>query len=155
MFSDAFLGAEWNSKKWNTRYAGTEAFTATDGRGYHYGQIYKKPYRAHRVGWLLHYGFWPKDQIDHINGDRKDNRISNLRDVSNAENSKNHCLRGDNTSGVPGVGWCSRKKKWRARIMEGGRETHVGYFDDFQMAVLMRKEAETQRGFHSNHGRKG
>lgn len=148
-------GAEAAAKTWNTKYAGSEAFTAIDGRGYHYGHIFKMPFRLHRVGWLLHYGFWPKDQIDHINGIRTDNRIGNLRDVTCAENHKNHRVRSDSRSGVPGVGWCNRKMKWRARIMEAGRETHVGYFDDFETAVTMRKKAEAEHGFHSNHGRSG
>jgi hypothetical protein len=104
MFSDAFLGSEWSAKKWNTRYAGKEAFTALDGRGYHYG-------------------------------------------------CKNHCLRTDNSSGHPGVGWCNKRKMWRARIMESGRETHVGYFSDFDTAVQMRKKAEIDHNFHPNHGR--
>lgn len=155
MFSDAFLGSSWSAKKWNTRYAGKEALTALDLGGYKYGQIYKTPHRAHRVGWLLHFGFWPKYQIDHINGIRTDNRIENLRDVTNAENSKNHCLRSDNQSGVPGVGWCKKKQQWRARINVLGQETHIGYSNDFETAVQMRQEAAAKRGFHSNHGRRG
>ncbi|MHC2481555.1 HNH endonuclease signature motif containing protein [Rhizobium leguminosarum] len=153
MFSDAFLGSEWSAKKWNTRYAGKEAFTALDGGGYHYGQIFKRPHRAHRVGWLLHTGFWPEHQIDHINGVRTDNRIANLRDVTHAENNKNNCLRSDNYSGHPGVGWCNKRKMWRARIMELGRETHIGYFTDFDTAVQIRKKAEIDHNFHPNHGR--
>lgn len=155
MFSDAFLGSEWNAKKWNTRYAGKEAFTAIDGKGYKYGQIYKRPYRAHRVAWLLTHGEWPDGEVDHINGVRTDNRLANLRDVSTADNRKNCCIRSDNTSGVCGVSWLPSKSQWRARIYLNGQETHLGYFDQLDDAVNARKKAEKAANFHPNHGRLG
>lgn len=154
MFSDAFLGSEWSSKRWNTRYAGKEAFTALDGRGYRYGQIYKKPYRAHRVAWLLTHGVWPEGEIDHINGVRTDNRLANLRDVSITINRRNCKLRSDNKSGVSGVNWNKAYGKWRARIAVNGQEVFLGNFDCVDDAIEARKQAEkTVGGFHKNHGR--
>jgi len=86
-------------------------------------------YKAHRLAWLYVYGEWPKDQIDHINGNRDDNRIDNLREVCNAENAKNRrSPQGNN----PFLG--VTKKKWRdqfrwcARIMIDGKSKHIGYF---------------------------
>lgn len=153
MFSNAFLGSDWAARKWNTRYAGQEAFTAIDGRGYRYGQIYKRPYRAHRVAWLLFHGSWPDYEIDHINGVRTDNRIDNLRDVPCGINRKNCQLRSDNKSGVPGVSWMPSKNQWRARIHTDGKEIHLGYFDDFETAAEARSCAEKDSDFHPNHGR--
>ena len=71
---------------WKSRYLGKEAFTATMPRGYRQGRIDRVAYLAHRVAWALHYGSWPDGVIDHINGCTADNRIENLRDVSQAEN---------------------------------------------------------------------
>lgn len=58
-------------------------------RGYRYIAINKKDYAAHRLAWLYVYGKWPDNFIDHINGKTDDNRIENLRDVSQKENMKN------------------------------------------------------------------
>lgn len=84
MFKDGAAFAVWNKK-----HAGREAFTCTDENGYRCGGILGKKYRAHRIIWLLHYRKWPSAVIDHINGDPSDNRICNLRDVTQAENIRN------------------------------------------------------------------
>lgn len=100
--------------------------------------------RAHRVAWLLHYGELPPCQIDHINRDRSDNRICNLRLAPNneADNLQNLGIRCDNTSGVPGVVWNRRKNKWIVRVYRGGKQICVGYFASFDEAVAARKESE-------------
>ena len=69
-------------------------------------------------------------EIDHINGDPRDNRVSNLRVCSSAENNKNKRRRKDSTSGMKGVCWHSRDRKWRARIQVDGHRKHLGLFDD-------------------------
>jgi hypothetical protein len=60
-----------------------------DNCGYFIIKLNRKTYKAHRIAWLLTYGSWPEDQIDHINGNGLDNRLENLRDVSNRENLRN------------------------------------------------------------------
>jgi len=108
---------------------------------------------AHRVAWLLTYGKWPNDQIDHINGDREDNRLENLRDVTLQENRKNMKKHKDNTSGHMGVVWDESRKKWQARIRVNGKDRYLGRFKDKDRAIEARKDAEIKYGFHKNHGR--
>lgn len=111
-----------------------------------------KGYLAHRLAWLLYYGEWPEKQIDHINHDKKDNRIKNLRCVSNFDNHRNMPRQKNNKSGVTGVFWYERYMKWTAYIKVSGHRKHLGYFELFDDAVKARKDAEKYYGFHKNHG---
>jgi hypothetical protein len=138
---------------WNARYAGKEAFTADKGNGYLRGAIFSRPYLAHRVIWAMATGAWPPDQIDHINGDRADNRIENLRAVTSAENQQNAAMRHDNTSGVVGVSWHKAHGKWQVQIRASGKNIHLGYFNNKDEAVATRATADIEYGFHENHGR--
>jgi len=137
---------------WNTRYAGKPALTGMTPAGYCTGRIFNKCFYAHRVIWLLETGEWPKDQIDHINGDRSDNRISNLRQVSNAENARNMKRRKNKPDGVTGVYWDKLTQKWRAQICDSGRRIHIGLFDDMETAAAARMAKQTELGFHASHG---
>jgi len=137
---------------WNTKYAGKPAFTA-NSHGYRAGTIFDRMHLAHRVLWLLHTGFWPEEDIDHVNGNRSDNRIENLRSVPHVENQKNMCRGIRNKSGVVGVCWCGQINRWRANIRVAGSLMHLGYFAVFDDAVSVRKAAEVQYGFHVNHGK--
>lgn len=121
---------------------------ALSGRGYRNIRIEGKYYLAHRLIWKLLYGEDP-EEIDHINGNRSDNRITNLRSVCHYENMRNRKRGSDNTSGVMGVSWHKVNSKWRARI---GEEL-LGDFDKFEDAVAARKQAEKELGYHPNHGR--
>ena len=76
------------ARAWNKRYAGKEALTALGNHGYRFGSILGYPYLSHRVIWALRYGVWPK-VIDHIDGDKLNNSISNLRSVEHSQNMKN------------------------------------------------------------------
>lgn len=94
-----------------------------------YGQvgIDGKIYLAHRLAWLLTYGEWP-DVIDHLDRDRINNRISNLREVTPAENTYNHGVRRDNTSGYTGVTFHAQTSKYRAVIWLNGKPIHLGLY---------------------------
>ena len=137
---------------WNKKYAGKEAFTAVGTHGYYTGAILGKLYLAHRIIWLLCHNEWPHYLIDHIDGNRLNNSIGNLRVVSYEESSRNVGKRSDNTSGVTGVNR-TQSNKWFSRIVHEGKKIHLGTFESFEEAVLKRKEAEVKYGYHKNHGR--
>lgn len=126
---------------WNARYAGTET-CVTDNKGYICVQIYKKKYRGHRIAWLHHYGAWPTLDIDHINGNKTDNRIDNLREATVAQNGHNVGLTSRNSSGARGVFWHACAKKWQSGICINGQEIYLGLFTDFDEAVRVRRNAE-------------
>lgn len=113
-----------------------------------YGNFY-----AHRIAWLLFYGSIPDDlEIDHINGDGTDNRISNLRLVNRVTNSRNMMRSLSNTSGVTGVWWSNQKKMWIAEIKVHRKKIHLGVFSSIELAKIARKDAEAKYKFHKNHG---
>jgi hypothetical protein len=86
-------------------------------------------HRAHRLVWLYVHGVFPTKYIDHINGIRNDNRLINLREVSNTENLHNQKIRLTNTSGFKGVSWSKQRQKWQAQCCVNYIKTHLGYFD--------------------------
>ena len=111
-------------------------------------------YRAHRVAWLLHTGEVPGDmQIDHIDGDPTNNRISNLRLVTHRENGINQRKHKNNTSGVMGLYWHKKAGKWAVQISEFGKIKYLGLFEDKWEAICARKSAENRFGYHENHGK--
>ena len=138
---------------WNGRHAEAEALANEGIGGYRQGSILSRQYTAHRVIWLLHTVHWPTGQIDHINGDKSDNRICNLRTVAQRENMKNRKRPSNNTSGVAGVYWHGKSQKWMAYITLNGVKKSIGYFSVFEDAVAERKAAEKKFGYHANHGR--
>lgn len=87
-------------------------------------------YRAHRVIWLIVHGEWPAKHLDHVNGDRADNRLVNLRECGDLQNARNRGKHPRNTSGFKGVSWDSNRGKWIAQIRIGGkRNKYLGRFD--------------------------
>jgi hypothetical protein len=98
-------------------------------------------------------GCWPENDIDHINGDRSDNRIENMRAVTRQENLKNTKRRCDNASGVIGVYQRKDTGRWCSYVNSNGKRINLGCFNNKTDAIAVRKAAETEHGFHSNHGR--
>lgn len=88
----------------------------------------RKIYLAHRLAWLLTYGKWPEQMIDHIDGNPLNNRLANLRDVSNAVNSQNQRKAMSGKSEPLGVNWDKLSRKFRAMIQINGKKKHLGYF---------------------------
>lgn len=101
-------------------------------------------YLVHRLAWLYVYGAWPKNQIDHIDGDKSNNRIANLRDVTNSENSQNRYgpTSWNKSSRLLGVTFHKKTGKWMAAIRKGNLRKHIGLFqnaEDAHAAYLKEK----------------
>jgi len=111
----------------------------THKRGYIHIGVDRKYYKAHRLAWLYVYGSFPELNIDHINRDCSDNRISNLRLATQKQNCENISPRKDNTSGYRGVHWHEAAKKWRASISHNKQRMTVGMFDSKEEAGLAAK----------------
>lgn len=102
--------------------------------------INKKYYKAHRLAWLAYYGYLPEKQIDHINKITSDNRISNLRLATQAENNCNTKIRRDNSSGYKGITFDKQTNKWRAFIHFNKKTFRLGRFSDILEAVYAVKQ---------------
>ena len=100
-----------------------------------------KSIRAHRLLWLMHYGFMP-EFLDHINGIRNDNRLENLRVATRTQNQMNLKKRSDNSSGCSGVFWNKQRNKWAVRIQIHKKIKHIGLFSSIDHAIVARKIAE-------------
>jgi hypothetical protein len=142
---------------WNTRFAGKECGRATyDGYrriGFRTLSSRKCSYFfAHRLAWFIAYGALPKNQIDHIDGQKANNRLKNLRDVSSTLNARNRKMPRNNTSGITGVSWNKRRGRWEACASLNNKNTHIGYFDDISEAEAAVKAFRAKHGFTETHG---
>ena len=108
--------------------------------GYFSTSIQKKPYLIHRLIFLMFYGYLPI-QIDHINSNRADNTIDNLREASNTKNQWNVKIRKDNKSGHKNVCWVEKDKRYRVEIAVNKNRKYLGYFADLELADLVAHEA--------------
>lgn len=134
-------GSQWSANRWNTRHAGTEALGTSNAIGYKTGCLLGQSFSAHVVIWALVSGAWPTGDIDHINMDIKDNRLSNLRLASRAENMRNKRARRDNKSGLKGVTLHEKTGKWMAKITVNGRSFYLGLFLTPELAHAAYSEA--------------
>lgn len=118
--------------------------------GYRVVKIGRKQVRAGRLAWFLSHGQWPAGEIDHINGDRLDDRLANLRVVDRAGNSQNkRCAQANNRScGLLGVTWNKQHQRWQAKIMANKVRHHVGLFDTAQAAhaAYLQKKRQLHAG---------
>jgi hypothetical protein len=141
-------------KIFNTKCAGRLAGTHDDN-GYNQIRIHGYTYRAHRLVWLHVYGRWPLHVIDHENGVTGDNRLSELREATRAENQQNQKLNSRNKSGVDGVSWDKKREKWRVCIGVDGKHNHIGRFSDFDEACAAHVKAKANfhkfNPAHRNH----
>lgn len=141
--SDGYMG-EQGRKTFNRKFPGRVALNSICSVGYRHGSIFQRSLYAHRVIWVMIYGNEPIGQIDHINRDRTDNRLLNLRDVSHKQNGRNQKLREGNTTGVHGVYWLKKRERWLASIGVDGRTIFLGHFEKVDDAICARIEAEKQ-----------
>lgn len=112
-------------------------------------------YKAHRIAWCLYYKTIDSSMvIDHIDGNPSNNKLENLRLVTQDINMKNAKLRKDNTSGLSGVSWNNSYNKWHSYIKVDRKRKHLGIYVDLFEAICARKSAENKYNFHMNHGNK-
>ena len=125
------------------------------GYGYLQMNFEGRPYVVHRLIFLYVTGEFPKEDVDHINGDRLDNRFENLRLVSRQDNLRNQGLRNDNTSGHMGVSHDKSRGLFHAYIGVGkGKRRSLGYHSTVEKAVEVRSLAEKELEYHNNHGKR-
>lgn len=137
------------------RLIGSNAGTdASNGRGKVYRKIRfeKRFFYSHRLAWLIVCGRWPVGDVDHINGNGRDNRWINLRETSRVDNQHNMKLHRNNTTGCPGVSFHRQSGLWHAVITCVGRTHSLRYHKTKEEAIAVRKQAEVDLGFHPNHG---
>ena len=125
-----------------------------DHNGYVVIGINGNLYKAHRIIWMMCYGYLPPNQIDHQDHNPSNNRLENIRAVTRQENQRNAQLRTDNKSGIIGVYWHKQNLKWQAQIKIDGKTRYLGIFDHLFLAACARKSAEIKYGFHLNHGQR-
>jgi len=137
--------------RWNTRYAGTQAFCQINSNGYLYGCVDGQAMLAHRVAWAIMSGDHPPSDIDHINGDRADNRWKNLRLADRSQNARNRSAAHNSTSYYLGVSYRKDRGVWRATIGNGGRQVFIGNFKtEIEAAQAYDAAAQT---FHGSFAR--
>lgn len=147
MFKSNRTSAEDKARAWNNRFAGEPALSTVAVDGYLKGCLVGQHVRAHRVAWLIAHGSEP-DEIDHLNGDRADNRLCNLRSVSCSLNNRNRRRPLTNKSGVVGVCWAPSANAWLAYA----HHTHLGRFRTRAEAQAAREAALLMNGYTPRHG---
>jgi len=135
-----------------TRKVGKAISAKLSVDGYSRVMLGNTAYLAHRLAWLYIYGYMP-NFIDHIDGNRSNNIITNLREVTSQENQRNLTIASNNTSGATGVSFNKERSKWEAKIQVDGKTINLGRFSDIGDAILARKQGEVKYDFHTNHGK--
>ena len=115
--------------------------------GYWRIQVDGETYLEHRLIFLLHYGFLP-EFVDHKDNNSLNNHPDNLRECDKSTNNYNAKLRVDNKSGIKGVTWYAPYGKWVCKLGVNGKQKHLGYYDDLELAELVMNEAR-ERYHHS------
>lgn len=125
------------------RKSGREV-TSLKPNGYLQATVCGRPICAHRIVFALTHNRWPVGYVDHVNGNRADNRACNLREASPTQNQANRRKQCNNTSGYKGVHWCKKKKRWCAMISANKKRKNLGYFTSAKAANTAYKKAAAQ-----------
>ena len=135
----------WKIKPRNSTRIGTKA-GSLDSKGYVALKLNNSRYRMHRIIWAYHYSAIPNNlQIDHIDGNKTNNMIENLRLATNSQNkSNNKRVYCNSKSNILGVHWSKIKRKWVSQICKNKKPIHLGYFVNQEDAIAARKTAELQ-----------
>lgn len=135
MFQEGAKSQAHQCAAWNAKWADKQTFLHSNNRGYIAANIMGFGFLAHRVAWAISHGRWPIGEIDHVNRDRADNRISNLRDVNHAENCSNSGPMKRSKSGHRGVHFCPKRNKWIAQLVVNGTHHWLGAHETKQQAI--------------------
>ena len=120
--------------------------------GYWKIRLFKRLYQAHRLIYLMHKGYLPVE-IDHIDGNKLNNCIDNLRQATRSQNELNKGMKKNNTSGAKNVFWSKNLNKWKVQMSINGKKRHIGYFEDFEVAKAVAIDfCEQYHGEFANHG---
>lgn len=140
-------------KIFNAQYAGKTALNSTNNRQYKCGRINGICVLTHQIIFILIYGYKPKF-IDHIDHNRANNILTNLREVTRTQNQQNRIIPSNNKSGIVGVRWDEKLNKWEVCIGVNGKIKKLGRFKTKQKAINIRRKAELKYNYHPNHGKK-
>lgn len=110
--------------------------------GYRYIEILGSSYSEHRLAWFYIHGYWPTNNIDHIDGSKSNNKLNNLREATQSDNGKNRILSKNNSTGHTGVSFYTPLNKYVAKITIDKKQKHIGYYTTIEEAVSARKDAE-------------
>lgn len=147
--------ARANGQRGPRYYHAHDRLGTPNSKGYLLLRVQGAHYRVSRLVWLWHTGNWPVNQADHYpNSCRTDNRIENLRDVTNSVNGKNRKKSIANISGCTNVYWESQRQKWVVMFQINGGSKRVGSFGSFEEAVVCRNNylIDNPHGFTTRHG---
>lgn len=137
--------AKMNYASFNQRFAGKECFRLVSHDGYLHGTLFNWKYPAHQVIWALVHGVWSTKemQVDHINGNRADNRLANLRLVPEIVNLRSRVRRAYKHGGEKGIALNQSNMKWQVTVpLGGGRNRYIGCYEQIETARIARDAAE-------------
>jgi hypothetical protein len=146
---DKETGVIWNLER--NKRAGSE--NRLGCKRYRIIRHNRKKIKEHWLAFYLVTGEWPKQVVDHIDGNGCNNKWSNLRLCTQSENNRNKAIQKNNSSGICGVHICGKTGKWRSEITKDKKRYRLGFFDNLLDACAARKSKEIDLGFHKNHGR--
>ena len=130
----------WKVQKGYAIKIGQPAGTFDEKTGYYRIHVNSRFQKVHRLVFLYHHGYLPKF-VDHIDGNKKNNRIENLREATKSQNAMNQKISTRNTSGIKGVMWHKRDKKWFVQLRVNSKCHSFGYYDSKELAELVAIEA--------------
>lgn len=140
--------AQHSAANWNAQHAGREAFTTVGSHGYRSGRLQGRGLLLHRVAFVLMTGDWPKALVDHVDGDRLNNRWSNLREASSAQSVRNRgCFSA--VSPYIGVSWSKAQRGWVGRVYCGGTVHYCGFSKDDPEKLARRRDRKASELFGS------
>lgn len=143
----------WRIRTSNRVKVGQLAGSTKSSNGYRTINVSGCLYLAHRIVWLLYYGSWPSGTIDHKDGNALNNKITNLREVPQRDNTKNAARSINNTSGFTGVSWSPRGQKWTSYAYLGPVKKSLGNYVTNIAACCARHQGNLTFNFYKNHGR--